>query len=151
MKRWIGRARLVLDTNICISGFINRYGNPGRLLRGARRVGRFVPVTSKAQLEELARVLTYERFKGRIDHEQAADFVRNLPVIAAVAHDLPEVSFSPDPDDNAIIATAIAGKADLIVTGDKRDLLSLDEAAGIPILTARQALIRLGEAERGKP
>ena len=32
-----------------------------------------------------------------------------------------------------------------------RDLLSLDEAAGIPILTARQALIRLGEAERGKP
>ena len=35
MKRWIGRVRLVLDTNLYISGFINRYGNPGRLLRGA--------------------------------------------------------------------------------------------------------------------
>ena len=47
MKPWIGRVRLVLDTNIYISGFINRYGNPGRLLRGARRVGRFVPVTCR--------------------------------------------------------------------------------------------------------
>ena len=88
MKRWIGRVRLVLDTNLYISSFINRYGNPGRLLRGARRVERFVSVTLKAQLEELARVLTYQWFKGRIDHEQAADFLRNLPVIAAVAHDL---------------------------------------------------------------
>jgi putative PIN family toxin of toxin-antitoxin system len=35
------------------------------------------------------------------------------------------VSYSPDPDDNIILATAIAGNADYLVSGDKSDLLKL--------------------------
>lgn len=38
---------------------------------------------------------------------------------------LPIVSYSPDPDDNIILATAIAGNADYLVSGDKSDLLKL--------------------------
>lgn len=48
-----------------------------------------------------------------------------------------------DPDDDAILACAVAAKADLIVSGDK-DLLVLQSHAGIPILTAVLALERLG-------
>ncbi len=53
------------------------------------------------------------------------------------------MALSPDPDDNLILAAAIAGQANLIVSGDKKHMLSLDTAAGIPIVTARSALERL--------
>jgi predicted nucleic acid-binding protein len=53
---------------------------------------------------------------------------------------LPIVSYSPDPDDNIILATAIAGRADYLVSGDKSDLLALKKVEDIPIITARQAL-----------
>lgn len=59
---------------------------------------------------------------------------------AEFVHHLPTVHLSPDPDDNHILATAIAGEADYLVTGDKRDLLELVDVQGIPIVTPRQAL-----------
>lgn len=48
-----------------------------------------------------------------------------------------------DPDDDHVIAAAITGQADLIASGDKRDLLPLGSFQGIPILTAREAVERL--------
>ena len=56
---------------------------------------------------------------------------------------MPEVRLSPDPDDNPILATAIAGKADLVVSGDKKDMLAIGNVKGIPIVTAREAADRL--------
>ena len=55
------------------------------------------------------------------------------------------VNLSPDPKDNPILAAAIAGKADLIVSGDKKHVLALGEVGGIPVVTAREALKRLGK------
>jgi len=48
-----------------------------------------------------------------------------------------------DPDDIHVLACAISAKADAIVTGDK-DLLSMKTFAGIPIISAAEALKRLG-------
>lgn len=48
-----------------------------------------------------------------------------------------------DPDDDHVIAAAVTGQADLIASGDKRDLLPLGSYAGIPIVTAREAVERL--------
>ncbi len=53
------------------------------------------------------------------------------------------MDLSPDPKDNPILAAAIAGKADLIVSGDKKHMLALGAVEGIPIVTARDALDRL--------
>lgn len=64
--------------------------------------------------------------------------------IAEVLTDLPSVMLSPDPDDNMIIATALEGQANYIVSGDKKDLLSLGSVQNIPIITARQAVEYLG-------
>jgi predicted nucleic acid-binding protein len=57
---------------------------------------------------------------------------------------LPTLDVSPDPYDNFLLAMAQAGQADLLVTGDKRDLLSLSSHQGTRILTARDALGLLG-------
>lgn len=66
-----------------------------------------------------------------------------LRILAALVEDIPEVDISPDPDDNFIIATALAGEANYIVSGDKRHLLSLGAVREIPIITARQAVDQL--------
>ena len=48
-----------------------------------------------------------------------------------------------DPDDDHVLAAALAGGADLIASGDKRDLLPLGSYQGIAIVSARAALDRL--------
>ena len=131
--------RIVLDTNIIISGLLSESGPPGLLLR-IWLEGKFELATSKAQLDELGRVLDYKKIRVRIPPDQAADFLGHIDALAIVVSALPSVDFSPDPDDNAILATAIKAQADFIVSGDKTDLLSLKKAEGIPIITARQAM-----------
>ena len=42
-----------------------------------------------------------------------------------------------------MIAAAVAGQADLIASGDKRDLLPMGSFQGVPIITAREAVERL--------
>jgi putative PIN family toxin of toxin-antitoxin system len=50
---------------------------------------------------------------------------------------------SRDPDDDAVLAAAVAAKADIIVSGDA-DLLILGGYADIPIMTPAQALAIIG-------
>ena len=132
--------RIVLDTNILISSIIESRGPSARLVDAWLDEEAFILVTSTKQLEELLRVMGYDRLRKRIDESRAEALIDGLLHVATVVETLPEVDLSPDPDDNAIIATALAGQADLIVTGDKRDLLSLKhiETAGWHWRLARQ-------------
>ncbi len=54
---------------------------------------------------------------------------------ATVLSDLPRVDYSPGPDDNPIIAAALAGRASHLVSGDKGDLLALGTVRGVRIVT----------------
>ncbi len=54
--------------------------------------------------------------------------------------DFEVVNISPDPNDNSILAAAIDGKVDLIVSGDRKHMLALGEVRGIPVVTAREAV-----------
>lgn len=53
-----------------------------------------------------------------------------------------------DPDDDWVLATALAGEADAIVSGDA-DLLTLDSYSGIEMLSPRQFVSRQGPSGRG--
>lgn len=134
--------RIVLDTNILVSALISGEGPPGQVLAAIRRE-RITLVTSAFQIEELRSVLRRDRLKPYIRPEEAADLLYHLEAVCAVTSELPEVSLSPDPADNPILATAIAGEADLIVSGDKGDMLALERVEGIPIVSAREAVDRL--------
>jgi len=57
-----------------------------------------------------------------------------------VLTELPEVDLSRDPQDNPVIAMAIAGRADYLVTGDRRGLLSLKRVGATRIVTAAEFL-----------
>jgi putative PIN family toxin of toxin-antitoxin system len=131
--------RILLDTNIIISGLLSSPGPPGKLVQ-AWLDGVFELVTSQAQLEELRRALGYERLRDRIHPDQARGVLENMEVAAIVVPSLGEVNVSADPDDNVILATAMAGRADLIVSGDKPGMLNLGVVEGIRIITPREAL-----------
>ncbi len=62
--------------------------------------------------------------------------VNGLKLNALVYEMLPAVDLCKDPDDNPILAIAIECKADFLVTGDKRDLLSMERVNNTPIISA---------------
>jgi len=134
--------RILLDTNILVSALLSRDGPPGQVLAAIKHQGHTL-ITSQFQIEEFRSVVSRKHLRTRISQEDAEDLVYNMEAVGVVVTDLPQIDLSPDPDDNLILATAVAGKADILVSGDKADMLSLGNVEGIPILTARQALKRL--------
>lgn len=131
--------RVVLDTNILISALITKGSPPDRLYQAWLR-GRIELVTSKAQIRELADVLARPRLQRFLDPDEAKTIVENIDTRAVILDQLPDVVASPDPSDNQILATAVAGTVDLIITGDRKGMLDLQSIEGIPIMTARDAL-----------
>lgn len=131
--------RVVLDTNILISALITKGSPPDRLYQAWLR-GRIELVTSKAQIREFADVLARPRLQRFLDPDEAKTIVENIDTRAVILDQLPDVVASPDPSDNQILATAVAGTVDLIITGDRKGMLDLQSIEGIPIMTARDAL-----------
>jgi len=131
--------RVVLDTNVIISGLL-RAGSSPDLLRRAWESRRLTLVSSEWQLEELRRVSRYPRLKDKFAPHEAGRLVGQIRRVAVMADPVPGVAVSPDPDDDPLIATAVAGGAQYLVTGDKNDLLALKRVRGVRIVTVRQML-----------
>jgi putative PIN family toxin of toxin-antitoxin system len=135
--------RLVLDTNAVIAGLL-WHGPPRRLLEAAID-GRIELVTSQALLDELKEVLAYPKFAQRIALHGAtvAQLMDRYATLVTLA---PDASISPtvaaDPDDDAVLACALAAHADLLVSGDHA-LLNLKHFHGIDIVNAAVATSRL--------
>jgi len=102
--------------------------------------GGFDLVSSSDQIEELRRVLRYQHVRKRVHPEEALALVTNIAAVASLSTPVSGVDVSPDPDDNIILATAIAGEADLVVSGDRKGMLDLGEVRGIPIVGPAEAL-----------
>jgi uncharacterized protein len=138
-------ARVVLDTNVVVSALLWG-GTPYRLIQAAAD-GQLVLCTSPVLLEELRRVLERPHLSARLaglksSVESALAFYRALALQTAPATTPPIVD--TDPDDDNVIAAAIAAKAELIVSGD-RDLLGIGNHQGISIVTPAEALRRLDQ------
>lgn len=135
--------RVVLDTNVLCSALMTPGGLPDRLYL-AWRDRLFTLVTSEEQLEEFRQVTRYPRVKQRIDPAAAGTLYNELHHLAVVLRNLPEIDVSSDAGDNFLLAMAQAGKADFLVSGDKRHVLSLKTFETTRIVTARQMLEKLG-------
>ncbi|HEY1898698.1 MAG TPA: putative toxin-antitoxin system toxin component, PIN family [Steroidobacteraceae bacterium] len=136
--------RAVFDTNILCSALLTPRGLTDRLYR-AWREGRFELLMSEEQLEEFRRVTRYPRLRPFIEPGAAGAMHNELRRLGVLVLKLPVVDASGDPADNYLLAMAQAGNADVLVTGDKHDLLSLGSFQRTRIITARQFLRQLGE------
>ncbi len=133
--------RVVADTHICISALMFG-GLPATIIDlGLARLVQLV--VSPALLDELDEKL---RLRFRVTVEDTTAIRRRLEhPVDLVLPDIVLDAVPEDPDDNRILECAVAGKADVIVSGD-RHLLRPGEYNGISILTARQFLEAAGLA-----
>lgn len=136
--------RAVIDTNVLISGLL--WHGPSHALIDRVRAGTVTLVSSPALLAELADVVERPKFdailsrvntsSGRLLAEvrQLAEVIEPPPLPSPVCR---------DPDDDQVLALALAAKVELIVSGDN-DLLSLGGFEGIAIVAPAVALLRIG-------
>ena len=110
--------RVVLDTNILFSALISPHGAPDMIYR-AWRSARFELVTSRAQLDEIRRASRYPKLQAVLQPTKVGVMINNLQR-SLVLEQLPRHFETDDPDDAFLLAMADAGKADYLVTGDRR-------------------------------
>lgn len=134
----------MIDTNVFVSGLISGAGSPARILRTVQSK-RAIHLVSDPIVEEYLRVLDYPRIRKfkRITDAFIADIAAYLVYQTDRIELQSRISTSPDPDDDLFLNTAVDGRATLLVTGDKTDLLALRMVEDIPIVSAREAVERL--------
>ncbi|GAA0710224.1 putative toxin-antitoxin system toxin component, PIN family [Dokdonella soli] len=135
-----GPARIVLETNVVLSALIFGTGPMARL-RGVWQARRCVPLVSTYTAQEFMRVLAYPKF--RLDANERTELVADyLPYAEAVRipEPPPAVPACRDPCDVPFLHLAVAGRASVLVSGD-RDLLALAGRTDFDIL-APEAFLR---------
>jgi uncharacterized protein len=132
--------RLVADTNTVISGLLWG-GTPGRLIDLAVE-GQIRLVTSLPLLAEFEGVLARDKFNGQLAKRGLSFgdvFDGYVALVETVATAKIAATITRDPTDDQVLAAALGGKVDLIVSGDAH-LLDLMQFRGIEIVTAAAAL-----------
>lgn len=132
--------RVVLDTNVVASALLWG-GTPQRLIQAADEEGLEL-FTSEALIAELAGILQRAKFATKLAqlNSSPAEVVARYREIAENVHAPPlEEAALRDPDDAAVLACAVAAKAEAIVSGDD-DLHALGSYRGIAVLSPAQCL-----------
>ena len=126
------RPRLVIDTNVFVSGLISgsRFACPdieGHSAREGRPFGLQTHI-----VEEYLRVLDYPQIRKfkKITDEFVADIAAYLVYQTERVELVSNIKLSPDPDDDVFLETAVDGRANWLVTNDKADLLSVAGGGG---------------------
>lgn len=123
--------RVVVDTNVIIAGLVSE-GVCRDIVK--RRLTRLELFTSQVLLDELTEKMRVKFGLARKDlpllqvYEEAATVLKPKPLDDPICR---------DSDDDELLATALAGQAEIILTGDK-DLLVLKKFQGIKIISPRQ-------------
>ena len=131
--------RVVLDTNIVVSGLLSPRGSPADILDATSK--QFRCFASEFLIEEYRDVLT--RSDLDLDPRRMAKFMKDFRKVALLVVPRVRVSAARDTDDNMVIECALEARADFVVTGNTRDFpLSF---RGVRIVTPRDFLVVLGQ------
>lgn len=135
--------RAAIDTNVLLSALL--WGSAPHALLEHVRNGTVTLISSPTLLAELARVLDRPKFDVVLlsSNTSRAQTLAEVRLLAEVIDPPPLAQpVCRDPDDDAVLALALAAQADVLISGDD-DLLCLGSFESIPILTPAQALQRL--------
>mgnify|MGYP001069781381 CR=1 FL=1 len=113
--------RVILDTNVLLAALISPYGTPDIIYR-AWRAGRIDLLTSNMQLDELRRVSRYPKLKAILPAHRVGTMVNNMQraIVLSTLQSHMQGFDANDPNDAFLLAMAMEGEADYLVTGDHR-------------------------------
>lgn len=130
------RLRAVLDTNVFVSAFLSRSpSSPTREVLQRWEAGEFTLLISTALLEEIAEKLA----ASGIQPNRIAEFLTLLSSLAQPVEVPPEsveAVVAADPDDDSVLACAVLGMAQYLVTYDAHFDSLGGEYAGVKIVKA---------------
>lgn len=133
------RPFIVPDVNVMVSGttISQMPATPPIQVMQAWRAREIELATSEPILQDLERVLSYPRVQKftHMSQQEVVRYVSDLRGSAQLVPGTTEVQVSPDPDDNKLFACAVEAGADYIVSGDKKDVLSIGEYEGVKTIS----------------
>jgi len=136
--------RVVVDTNILVSAFFWE-GPPSKLLQAAKDE-QVQLISSEILVAELQEVLSRSKFARNYQAtgKTAAGLIANFRALVEIVEPDAIERTSVDPDDDVVLACAVSGKADFIISGDG-DLLRLKAYKDIPIWEVGHFMDNLGK------
>lgn len=133
------RERVVIDTNVLISGLLSTTSTPAQAVEKA--VAKAQLVATMETLRELIEKLHSPKFDPYVRRERRDALLERVASLVEIIDVLQAIRASRDPKDDKFLEAAVNGRADVIVTGDK-DLLDLNPFRGIAIMTPAAYLAR---------
>lgn len=131
----------MIDPNVFVSAAISPSGTTGRTIR-ADFEGRYRLVVCPHLVAELETVLHRPSFRRYLSVDQASELIVTIEAIADTEPDPEDVPVATrDPDDDYLLALAVAANADLVVSGDD-DLSAIDKPP-VEVIKPREFLDRL--------
>lgn len=133
------RERVVIDTNVLISGLFSTTSTPALAVEKAVTKAQLVATTET--LRELIEKLHSPKFDRYVRRERRDALLERVASLVEIIDVLQSIRASRDPKDDKFLEAAVNGRADVLVTGD-RDLLDLNPFRGIAIVTPAAYLAR---------
>ena len=128
--------KVIIDTNILISGVLVKYVNPAIILKAWKRTRKFQLFVSHEIIQEILRVMR----RLNVPENIVADWNKVLTTDAVIVSPAKKIHVvKNDPSDNKFLECAIEAKADYIVTGDKH-LKEVDRFEGLKIVNPKKFL-----------
>ena len=135
----MARERVVIDTNVLISGLFSTTSTPSQAVE--RAVTKAQLVATMETLRELIEKLHSSKFDRYVRRERRDALLERVASLVEIIEVLQPIRASRDPKDDKFLEAAVNGRADVIVTGD-RDLLDLNPFRAITIVTPADYLAR---------
>jgi putative PIN family toxin of toxin-antitoxin system len=129
--------RIVLDTNVVVSGLLKATGVSARVIELAQEGVRVTLLYDDRIIAEYFEVLARKGF----DRIRVQQVIESLKALGEQNAPKPTAIQSPDPDDQMFIEVAVAGFADAIITGNAKHFPT---ECGVPILSPAQLLRTMG-------
>ena len=136
----MGAVKVVVDTNVLVSALLFG-GKPAKLIPLWQR-GTIRPLASKEIIDEYLRVFTYPKFKLSEEDVNFLLYHEILPHFEVIEAEPGPRIIIKDPENDKFIRCALAGKAKLVIPGDKH-LLALKTYQKIKILSPADFLLEL--------
>ncbi|HEY6214673.1 MAG TPA: putative toxin-antitoxin system toxin component, PIN family [Vicinamibacterales bacterium] len=133
------RDRVVIDTNVLISGLFSTTSTPA--LAVAKAIAKAQLVATGDTLRELIEKLLLPKFDRYVAHDRREALLQRVASLVEIIEVLQPVRASRDPKDDKFLEAAVNGRANVLVTGD-RDLLDLNPFRSVAIITPADYLSR---------